>query len=411
MRGAVAPRRGGVDVVNAPVLERLRTASAGPDGETVDGLRLRRAWPRGTGHLLLEYVAEDGSSVAAQWFGRPDGTPDRARLGHVAAATTRAGAGHGTAVVDEARSVLLHYGGADRRLHGLAGLAGRDGAELVVHRPERRAVVRLTDQGETRYVKVVRPAATGSLVVTAAHASRAAGVGVPALLQVDGDRGWTTWSALPGASLHELARAHASAGAGGPGAPGYVEAAGLAGQALCALHAVPTRPGLSVHDGQQEADVVTRWLTRTAPYLASRWAVPKTLSDQVRAAVTEDSGPRVVIHRDFHDKNVLVAGGGRVGMLDVDTLSVGEAALDLANVLVHLHLRGLQGLVPTAAAAQAAAALLDGYRPPAPVVTRLDAYADAARLRLACVYGFRPAASGCSEALLATIGAPTPGRN
>lgn len=97
-------------------------------------------------------------------------------------------------------------------------------------------------------------------------------------------------------------------------------------------------------------------------------------------------------------------------MLDIDTLCVGEAALDLANVLVHLHLRGLQGLVPAAAAAQAAAALLDGYRPPAPVVARLDAYADAARPRLACVYGFRPAAAGCSEALLATIGAPTPGR-
>jgi len=395
--------------VSAPVLERLGTASAGLDGDTVDGLRLRRAWPRGTGHLLLEYVTADGRSVAAQWFGFPDGTPDRDRLEHVAAATTRSATGHGTVVVDDARGVLLHHGGVDRRLRGLAGLAGRDGAELVVHRPERRAVVRLTALGETRYVKVVRPAAIASLVVAAAGAGCAAGVTVPALLQVDADRGWTTWSALPGASLHDLARAHASPGAGEPGARGYVEAAGLAGQALRALHAVPARD-LPIHGARDEADVVTQWVSRAAPYLASRLAVPEAVSDQVRAAVTERGGPHVVIHRDFHDKNILVAGGGRVGMLDVDTLCLGEAALDLANILVHLHLRGLQGLVPPATAAQAATALLDGYRPAAPVVARLDAYADATRLRLACVYGFRPAAAGCSQALLATIGAPTPGR-
>lgn len=103
---------------------------------------------------------------------------------------------------------------------------------------------------------------------------------VPALLQVDADRGWTTWSALPGASLHELARAHASPGAG---EPGYVEAAGLAGQALRALHAVAAS-GLPVHGPREEADVVTQWLTRAAPYLASRWAVPETLVNQVRTA-------------------------------------------------------------------------------------------------------------------------------
>lgn len=404
--------------MNTAVLERLDAISVtDPGGEaalgedTLGALRLQRAWPRGPDHLLLEYATADGRRLPAQWFGRPDGTPDRDRLEHVAAATTRAGAGHGTAVVDDAHGVLLHHNGADRRLRGLAGLAGRAGADVVVHRPERRAVVRLTELVETRYVKIVRPAAIGSLVAAAAHAGGAADVAVPTLLHVDADRGWTTWSALPGASLHELAGAPRRGDAvGRPGAPGYVQAAGMAGQALRALHALPARPDLPVHDGRHEADVVTQWLTRSGPYLASRLsAVPDAVCDQVRIAVSGGAGPHVVIHRDFHDKNVLIADGRRVGMLDIDTLSTGEAALDLANVLVHLHLRALQGLVPPATAAQAATALLDGYQPDPAVTSRLDAYADATRLRLACVYGFRPANTGCSEALLATIGAPTPG--
>ena len=96
-------------------------------------------------------------------------------------------------------------------------------------------------------------------------------------------------------------------------------------------------------------------------------------------------------------------------MLDFDTLSLGEAALDLANVLVHLELRALQGRCSEARANAAATAMVEGYDPPPPVSSRLRAYADATRLRLACLYAFRPCRKSVVPALLGCVGQAVPG--
>lgn len=390
--------------MSAVLLQRLERVTAGGgragEAEAADVLRLRRAWPRKPGHLLVEYVAGDGERVAGQWFGHPDGSADRDRLHHVAASTARAAASHNDVVTLDEHGLLLQRRGADRRLHGLAELLARRGAALVAHRPERRAVVRLTGAQRTDYVKVMRPGTVDSLATAASTAAAARGVTVPALLDVDAACGWTTWEGLAGRSLHDMAADSAAA---------YEATAALAGRALRALHAVSTRAGLPVHDGGHEAGVLTRWLQRSAAYRDTALAVPDTLADGVRTALSDHAGPRVVIHRDFHDKHLLDSGDGRAGMLDVDTLSVGEAALDLANVLVHLQLRALQGRVAVDRAQQAAAALLAAYQPDASVADRLQAYADGTRLRLVCVYAFRPAAAGCPQALLAAIGTPVPG--
>ena len=127
-------------------------------------LRLRRAWPRGPGHLLLEYRDGD-SSVAGQWFADSD------RLRAVAEQTARvspegvrscAGAG-----------VLLQRRGADRRLPALTDALADGAATLVVHRPERRAVVRRTRSSATTYVKMVRPGRVLPGIVELPTSSRA----------------------------------------------------------------------------------------------------------------------------------------------------------------------------------------------------------------------------------------------
>ena len=94
--------------------------------------------------------------------------------------------------------------------------------------------------------------------------------------------------------------------------------------------------------------------------------------------------------------------------MDFDTLAVGEAALDLANALVHLELRALQGHCLPHLAETAAKALLEGYRPDRQVRRRLQAYADASRLRLVCVYALRPRQEPVS-ALLDRLGQPVIG--
>ncbi len=71
-------------------------------------------------------------------------------------------------------------------------------------------------------------------------------------------------------------------------------------------------------------------------------------------------------------------------------LACGEAALDLANALVHFDLRAQQGRRTAEQAEAAKAALIDGYQPDIATCQRIAVYDAAVRLRLLCVYTFRP---------------------
>jgi len=115
------------------------------------------------------------------------------------------------------------------------------------------------------------------------------------------------------------------------------------------------------------------------------------LPRRVFEALAEGSCGSVPLHRDFHDKQVFIDAAGRAGILDFDTMALGEPALDVANMLVHLELRALQHRCSPEAAGQAAEAFMEAYRPEAPVRQRLAAYEAATRLRLACLYTWRPA--------------------
>lgn len=140
-----------------------------PAGAT---LRLVRSWPRSPDHLLLVLATDDGERVAAQWWRAPE------RAGAIASATP------GSVQVDG--HLLLHPSGADRRLVGLRPLLQDPLATLVVHRPERRAVVRLAGSPPT-WVKVVRPERMQDL--TGRAGVSIAGVRTPTPLAVDADLG------------------------------------------------------------------------------------------------------------------------------------------------------------------------------------------------------------------------------
>jgi Ser/Thr protein kinase RdoA (MazF antagonist) len=114
----------------------------------------------------------------------------------------------------------------------------------------------------------------------------------------------------------------------------------------------------------------------------------------------------VVIHRDLHEKQVMID-GDHATFIDLDTLAVGEAALDIANFLVHLDLRVALGL-PVERARATATAFLDAYHPSRAVVERIAAHAAVTRIRLACVYAFRPLQAALAVHLV-TARSPGPG--
>lgn len=340
-------------------------------------LRLRRAWPRRPGHLLLEYRDRD-SSVVGQWFADSD------RLRAVAEETAKVSPDAVRCHTDA--GVLLQHRGADRRLPALTDVVADGAATLVVHRPERRAVVRRTRWSATTYVKVVRPGRALPGIVELPR------VRVPTVLAAAPHRGMVEHRELTGRSLHELL---GDAGPDDGSTDTVLRAFGAAGRTIRALHESAPPAGIPIHGADREVAVTAGWVNQALAYGVL------DMSDRTRAAealhaLGADLGRRAspstltLIHRDLHDKQILVVDGGDAGLLDLDTLALGDPALDVANLLVHLELRMLQGHCGSAIAGVAGDAFLDGYRPDRDLRGRIDAYAWATRLRLACLYAFRP---------------------
>jgi len=379
----------------------LRRISPPPGASSPGALSLRRAWPRPDGRLLLEYRDERGAIVAAQ-----------AGLDGEAIAAERCRAervGAPPPLVANHR-VLLHARGADGRLPALHRLLEGSDVRLVAHRATRRAVVALygsagveavranrtgtdADAAPTAaYIKAVRPSRAAAVAGAArAAAQLVAGVcSVPAVLAVDRRSGTVTYATMPGRRLTDLLATRAGADA--------IEALG---SALRTLHAAARPPNVDLHDAAREARLVIEAaaaLTPYAPELSERTAgAGRAAARRLRSLPPVAPVP---VHRDLHDKQVLVGASG-IGLLDFDTLALGDPALDLGNMLAHLELRALQGRCSPADAERLTAALLDGYRAGADIRERIAVYAHATRVRLACLYAFRPGWPTVPVALLA----------
>ncbi len=376
-------------------------------------LRLKKSWPWSPDHLGLEYVTEDGRRIPGQWIRDPQ------KLRKVTRETSRTSEGENVqvfAVLD--RGVLLQYGGADRRLAGLAKLVSQPGASLIAHRPERRAVVEL-DGGQTkRYAKVVRPKRVARLVDAGKRIRELSDDRfiVPELLDWNRSTGVTVWSELQGISLYRIltgSEQHRNRAAGVGGKlekPVDVEllvaASRSAGKALRELHHTAVSDSLPRHRPSDEICVLRKWLSNLRTVRPEYNSQCLDQLDRIASGLNTDHSPYVLLHRDYYDKQVIASEDGNVGLLDLDTIAIGEAALDLANALVHMELRVLQRRCSLERATKAARALFEGYDPGRKVINRLSIYSDASRLRLACVYSFRPEFSNLVPSLLARIRRP-----
>lgn len=327
-----------------------------------DFISVARAWPAGAPapegdhRLLVEGPDTAGRVRAARLHLRPSGD-----LGW---AVTRA---------------EVTRPGADRKLPGLR--AASEGGTVIVHRFGRRAVVRRSD----RFVKVVRPGRGAAVADLAGHGHRlatAAGFAAPEVLTAGDDR--AEFGVIAGSNLHDLGSV-----AGIPAWRGWWARWAERWPALVASD--PT--GLGTHTAYDEVVNLRRWVGRVEQFAALPAAVEPTFLDRVRAVATAltTGSPQslVVSHRDLHDKQIL-ADGSSLGLLDFDTASLAEPALDLANLLVHVQLRRDQALWSArhAVIAEEAVSAVVAALSVDPV--RLDLYAEATRLRLACLYAFRP---------------------
>lgn len=368
----------------------LRGVASVPDPwQTGQSLRLRRSWPRTAGHVLLEYGSASSPQrvVVGQWFA------DDRRLLRVAAAMNAA-AGPDAAALLPSHGVVLHRHGADRRLAALPRLLAAQSATLVVHRPERRAVVRLDSDilsgVPRRWAKVIRPERLAALRTRTAHLTALGSS--PHLLEVRPEQGVTVWADLPGVALGDVLT--------GDDAPAAMASTGVL---LSRLHALPppSDPAL-FHCASAERAVLETWLAHLMTFDPTTHRRAATLRAGV-ARLLGDVSPAAVrhatVHRDVHDGQILVAASG-VSLLDPDTVGAGEPELDLGNLCAHLRLAAWQGRTTRDDADRLFDAVLEGYGRDHVGLQRLRAYTAAALLRLVGVHAMRPATRAALPALL-----------
>lgn len=303
--------------------------------------RIVRAWPAGRGAVVFEQRDPAGLLRA----GRVD---------------------------DSGRCELADYA-TDFRLPGLS--APRDGA-LVVHRLHRRAVVLRAD----RAVKLLRPGRAGRLAAVSRRIRvLCTGTGLRTARVLEATASRVDFSLLPGRTLHDL---------GDDGLEGWA----LLARVWPRLARHPDRAPAG-HTGADEAAVLAHWFAAAREHraLAPLEALQRRV-EEVSGELVAGADPPALLHRDLHDGQLLWDGAG-LGVLDLDTVARGEAALDAGNLLAHAELRRLTGGLGPAAYRRVVdhleelASRLEASR------ARLDCYRRAARLRLAFVHAFRPSSA------------------
>lgn len=375
-------------------IHRLTVDSNDDREEPKQTLELRRCWPVNANHLLLEYSNEAGMIVPGQWRRDPGELEqlaaemgDKLGLQPIRVSSTHS------------QMVLLQPQGLDHQLRGLTALLRSQNSQLLSHRPGKRAIVRWLGENPPHYCKLFASGrAFRRAVQNFEHAHHAAeglaeGFRTPAIQRSLKHSQTLILTAVVGTSLHEQLRQCTL----------DLNDARRIGWALRTLQAMPSAPHLREHGPDDEARILTTWMQHLATYMPE-WAermMPHC--DTITAHLRGCESQMVLAHRDLHDKQILISPDQQPGFIDFDTLAMADPALDPANLLAHLELRQIQGICSQDVRLATAHAVLQGYgssHPPKPFQT----YLDAARLRLACVYGFRPRWQCVMDPLLARIG-------
>jgi hypothetical protein len=221
----------------------------------------------------------------------------------------------GLAAATDARAVA--------RLLGDLGL-GTGHVRLAVraYRPRRRAVIEASGPAGRVFVKVVRPDRVRQIHE---HHRRlvAAGVPVPHSLGFTHD-GLLVLQALPGRTMRDALRSDA---------PRLPDGAAI----IAMLDRLPRDAAVS---GRRRS-----WLDRVEHYAAAVGSVLPERAEQVHSIATAISaeagtGPTVAVHGDFYESQLLMTGRSISGLLDIDTLRLGDRLDDLGCLLGHLSVLG-----------------------------------------------------------------------
>ncbi|WP_427129079.1 phosphotransferase [Pseudarthrobacter sp. S9] len=282
----------------------------------------------------------------------------------------------------------------DRLLPALVQVAPL--GEVIVHRARMRAVVR---SGEL-YFKVFRLNYSAEAAARHARMSKLLGAEdfrTPEVVSCT--PGCLTLTGIPGRSLFELGQDPEVSDAVFEKAwekwsRGWVRQQSLATAPAHRTTLEALAPRTAAVELENLQRIVDLWLLHAhgiPAAQAQRLAVRAAAGQIAQQLLRTQPDPLVWSHGDLHDKQIFAQDSdAALGLLDFDEAGRAEAAADLANLAMHLQLRLRQRrLTPEryrTARLQVIAAAEELRVTPA----RFDAYANATRLRLGCLYSFRP---------------------
>ncbi len=303
--------------------------------------------------------------------------------------------------MEQADSVLSEI----RPFFNLNGTAALEQVEVLGYRLERRGLLRLTILEKKDKIalvaKLVRPDKAHRIFGLMQELEKAGfnreakdKITVPHVFAKTG-AGVIWQEALADPSLHDLI-----------GSEAFIPGCRRAARALAKLHSA--RLGdLVPHTAEEELKRLQEIVAETGRI----YPVLKVNMDKIFCLLKEE--PHTIkkeeatpIHRDFYDKQVL-NGTERTTLVDVDTLSSGDPALDVGNFFAHLVLRAGQHPEAREALRQAGQAFAEEYRATAKSAEaeafwkRAGWWETSALLRLACLYSLRPRWKELTPSILA----------
>ncbi|MDU8943182.1 phosphotransferase [Ovoidimarina sediminis] len=319
-------------------------------GEAPRHVRLKRVHFSRTRPVQLEFVATLRSGLDVPVIAEHCHREAEAHAARVSASLMksrngqRAGLSAAAVVADREAGLVLRRPGLDERLPGLkllhdrgaaravlADLTGRDpgpvAVRLVAHRLGKRAVLRIALPGGPVFARLRTVKSGEGADRLARHRALWEALGreghlrIPKPLGAAPDLGLALFGALPG-----------QAPAFGP------EDCRAIDRALETLRGLDPA-GLPAHTEGDEARLLLGWFERCRDYMP---ALADAIGPKLHRLFAEMSVRPAVLrpcHRDLHEKQILIA-QGIAGLLDFDTLSLADPALDPGNLLAHLFLAG-----------------------------------------------------------------------
>ncbi len=376
-------------VARAPIIDSLDSIelmSHERDSLGVRSLTLRRAWPRSSTHLSMELQAEDGSLLAGHWM-PPSDLRQFERLIQATdpnAACILTTTPHGP--------VLIHEAAGDPELASLRSasrsLANAGSAcHVVSFRPLRRAVARAMVGERPAFVKCFR---SSKQAIAALHCGEMIGQAqahfdTPGIAAANIEHAWIAWTSIEGEPWRPFDTASGVASE---------DAAERLGDCLRQLHQVVPDRSLPTHGLEEERRVLDRWLQHATAFGVDLGDLPEIVERACRRLRELALVTSTTIHRDFHERQVLVHiepdAPPRLGVIDFDTLSIGDPALDLGNMLAHLSAAGERDQASADFIARLGDALLRGYQADHETHDRVLAWEALSLARVRCIQAFRP---------------------